>query len=101
MLMPVETWGYSYYSVNYSQRLGNSQLPAISNLNINWANEYSWFFVIATEDNTRIEITPSDSTKNGWLPGQTYTVNLNKGEMYNVFGEGQFAASWSWRNKLS
>ncbi|MBS1511781.1 MAG: PKD domain-containing protein [Bacteroidetes bacterium] len=87
MLMPVETWGYSYYSVNYSQRLGYSRLPSVSPLNWNWPNEYGWFFVIATEDNTKVEITPSDSTKNGWLPNQTYTVTLNKGEMYNVFGK--------------
>lgn len=29
-------------------------------------------------------VTPLDTTKNGWLPGQTYTVNLNKGESYHV-----------------
>lgn len=77
MLMPVETYGYTYYSINYYQTTSQSNPP-------DW---YSWFYVIASEDNTRIEITPSDTTKNGWLPGQTYTVNLNKGEMYNVFGK--------------
>lgn len=80
MLMPVETWGYSYYSINYYQTTSQSS-PA------DW---YSWFHVIATEDNTRVEITPSDSTRNGWLPYQTYTVNLNKGEIYNVFGKAIF-----------
>ncbi|HMO90144.1 MAG TPA: PKD domain-containing protein [Lacibacter sp.] len=83
MLMPVETYGYSYYSVNYSQTSSNSNPPS-------W---YSWFFVIASEDNTRIQITPSDTTKNGWLPGQTYTVNLNKGQIYNVMGKGVFGTS--------
>ncbi|MDX1935834.1 MAG: PKD domain-containing protein [Flavihumibacter sp.] len=77
MLMPVETFGFSYYSINYYQTKSESNPP-------DW---YSWFFVIAAEDNTRVQITPSDSTKNGWLPGQTYTVNLNKGEMYHVFGK--------------
>ena len=77
MLMPVETYGLSYYSVNYYQTTSQSNPP-------DW---YSWFYVVAPEDNTRILITPSDSTKNGWLPGQTYTVNLNKGEMYHVFGK--------------
>lgn len=84
MLMPVETYGFSYYSINYYQTKSESNPP-------DW---YSWFFVIATEDNTRVLITPSDSTKNGWLPGQTYTVNLNKGEMYHVFGKaGPFGTS--------
>ncbi len=74
MLMPVETYGYTYYSLNYEQ---------VSN----YPDSYSWFYVIAPEDNTRVLITPSDSTQGGWLPGQTYTVNLNKGQLYNVFGK--------------
>lgn len=81
MLMPVETYGYKYYSVNYKQ-----QVLAMD-------SSFSWFYVIAAEDNTRIEITPSDSTQGpastvwkGWEPGKKYTVELNKGEIYNVFG---------------
>ncbi len=61
MLMPVETYGYTYYSLNYTQ---------VSN----YPDSYSWFYVIASEDNTSILITPSDSTQGGWLPGQTYPV---------------------------
>ncbi len=80
MLMPVETYGYSYHSINYYQTTSQSS-PA------DW---YSWFYVIASEDNTRLRITPSDTTKNGWLPGQTYTVDLNKGESYHVFGKAVF-----------
>ena len=80
MLMPVETWGYKYYSVNYYQTKSQS----------NPRDWYSWFYVVATEDNTRVEITPSDTTKNGWLPGTTHTINLNKGEIYNVFGKAKF-----------
>ncbi len=87
MLMPVETYGYTYKSINYSQFTSGSRLPVISAPVQNGPDWYSWFNVIAPEDNTRIEITPSDTTKNGWLPGQTYTVNLNKGEIYNVFGK--------------
>lgn len=87
MLMPVETYGYSYHSINYNQATSNSPLPTINPTTANGSDWYSWFYVIASEDNTRIEIEPSDTTKNGWLPGQTYTVNLNKGEIYNVFGK--------------
>lgn len=74
MLMPVETYGYRYYSINYTQ---------VSN----YPDSYSWFYVVASENNTRLEITPSDSTEGGWEPNFTYTVNLNKGEIYNVFGK--------------
>ena len=89
MLMPVETWGYSYYSINYYQTTSQSSPN-------DW---YSWFNVVATEDNTRVEITPSDTTKNGWLPYQTYTVNLNKGEIYNVFGKAIFDGNPSHASK--
>lgn len=74
MLMPVETYGYRYYSINYTQ---------VSN----YPDSYSWFYVVASENNTRLQITPSDSTAGGWEPNLTYTVNLNKGEIYNVFGK--------------
>jgi len=80
MLMPVETYGYTYRSINYYQTTSQSSPQ-------DW---YSWFYVIASEDNTRLNITPSDTTKNGWLPNQTYTINLNKGESYHVFGKAIF-----------
>ncbi|MGF2411767.1 MAG: IgGFc-binding protein, partial [Ferruginibacter sp.] len=96
MLMPVETYGYLYHSINYNQATSNSSLPVISPTTANGADWYSWFYAIASEDNTRLEITPSDTTKNGWLPGQTYTVNLNKGESYHVFGKLQSGSSQAW-----
>jgi gliding motility-associated-like protein len=74
MLMPVEAYGYNYKSVNITQ-------------SSNETDSYSWMFVVANENNTRVQITPSDSTEGGWLPTQTYTVNLNKGEIYNLFGK--------------
>lgn len=95
MLMPVETWGYTYYSVNYYQTKGLSNPPYTSaNTSVNFPDWYNWFYAVAGEDNTRLLITPADTTKNGWLPGQTYTVNLNKGEIYTVFGKANFAAGW-------
>jgi gliding motility-associated-like protein len=96
MLMPVETNGYLYYSINYTQATSNSPLPIINPTTANGPDWYSWFYVIASEDNTRIEITPSDTTKNGWLPGLTYTVNLNKGESYHVFGKLNSASNENW-----
>jgi gliding motility-associated-like protein len=71
--LPTPTLGREYYSVNYTQK---------SNEN----NSNSWFFVVATEDNTQIEITPSANTTGGWTAGTTYTVTLNKGQIYNVLG---------------
>jgi len=88
MLLPVECYGYKYFSLNYSQSQSGSSPPNPPvNTTQNGPDWYSWFYIIAAEDNTRIEITPADTTRNGWLPTQTYTVNLNKGQLYTVMGK--------------
>ncbi|RYE21319.1 MAG: PKD domain-containing protein, partial [Sphingobacteriales bacterium] len=71
MLLPVETYSYTFYSVNAEQNAGNS---------------YSWFYVVASENNTTVRITPSRPTAGGRAQGVPFTVNLNKGELYNVMG---------------
>ena len=73
MLMPVETYGYTYYSLNFTQV--SNATPA-----------YSWFYAVASEDNTKLEITPSAVTTAGKAAGVTFNVTLNRGEIYNVFG---------------
>jgi len=72
MLMPTETWGYSYISINSKQRYAN--------------NCFSWAYVVADHDNTVVEITPSVLTRNGRTPGVPFTVNLNKGQIYQIIG---------------
>ena len=49
-------------------------------------NSNSYFTIIAVEDNTTIEITPSANTTNGWGAGTTNSVTLNKGQIYQVLG---------------
>ena len=73
MLMPVETFGYTYYSLNYTQQS-------------NAADCYSWCYIVAKDDNTRVEITPSVPTQGGRAAGVTFTVTLNKGQIYNILG---------------
>ena len=71
--LPTPVLGKEYYSTNFTQ---------ISNE----LNSNSFFTIIAVEDNTAVEITPASNTKNGWVGGNTYTVNLNKGQIYQVMG---------------
>jgi gliding motility-associated-like protein len=73
MLMPVETWGYVYSTVNSPQNYGSN-------------NCFSWVYVVAQEDNTVVEITPSVPTRNGRVPGVPFYATLNKGEIYQVIG---------------
>lgn len=75
MLMPVETWGYAYTSLNSKQMRGQNSNTC-----------YSFMYVIAQHDNTLIEITPSVNTRNGHLKGVPYTATLQKGHIYQVIG---------------
>ena len=73
LCLPTAVLGKEYYSMNFTQ---------VSNE----PNSNSYLTIIAVEDNTTVEITPSVNTKNGWLANGVYTVNLNKGQIYQVLG---------------
>src|SRR4030095_14543963 len=73
LCLPTPVLGKEYYSMNFTQAS-------------NEANSYSYLTIVAVEDNTKIEITPAANTKNGWLANTTYTVSLNKGQIYQVLG---------------
>ena len=78
MLLPIEAWGYSYTSINSEQGGGVTGC-------------YSWMYVIAKEDNTKIEITPSQPTRLGKPAGVPFIVNLMKGQIYQLIGQADCA----------
>lgn len=69
LLLPVPTLGKDYYSINYIQKS-------------NQKSTYSAFMVIATEDNTTVEITPTATLLDGKAANQTFQVKLNTGQVY-------------------
>jgi gliding motility-associated-like protein len=73
ILYPTNTLGREYYVIGYAQNANESD-----------ANAY--FFVVATEDSTWVEISPSNTNLNGIEPYSVFTIMLNKGEIYNVMG---------------
>lgn len=82
--LPTNVLGREYVSMNYTQ---------ISNE----GRSNSYFTVIAVEDNTVVEIVPSAPTTNGWAAGSVNQVTLNKGEIFQVLGTVNTAAtSGSW-----
>jgi trimeric autotransporter adhesin len=78
MLMPTSVWGYEYYVLTSRQNY-----TSVS---------YSAFHVVAKDDNTWVEINPSNPTQNGWVPNGgtqpngSYLVQLNKGDAFQVLG---------------
>lgn len=77
MLIPTESWGYSYISAN-SFQITPGSVPGNGCL--------SWMFVVADHDNTEVEITPSVQLRRGALANQPFRVTLNKGQIYQVVG---------------
>lgn len=74
ILYPTNTLGKEYYSINFTNTS-------------NTANANCWFYVIATDTGTTtVEITPSANTVGGWTGGNTYSVSLTQGQVYNVMG---------------
>ena len=70
LLLPANAIGKEYYSLNYTQISNNS-------------GARSSFSVIATEDSTRVEITPSAMLTNGAAANTKFTVTLlKKGDLY-------------------
>lgn len=88
LVLPTNTLGKDYYSLNY-QQISNSP------------NSHSFFFVVATEDNTEIEITPSVDTQGGLKAGvKSAPIKLNRGEIYQVLGNQTSIISKIVRNNL-
>ncbi|UAY52769.1 gliding motility-associated C-terminal domain-containing protein [Ferruginibacter albus] len=80
LVLPTNTWGTQYTALT-TGGASNSDYP------------HSFFFVIADEDNTQIEINPSaDITANAtgtttlYPAGVPFTITLNKGEVFNALG---------------
>ncbi len=65
LVLPVAALAKDYYSINYTQD-----------------SNFSTFCVIATEDNTTVEITPSATLTNGNAANTKFNITLNKGELY-------------------
>lgn len=75
-LLPVGVWAYEYSMLCITQDYG--------------ASSYSYFYVIADNDNTVVEITPTVPVQNaGMAVGVPTTVTLNKGEWYQVLASSQ------------
>jgi gliding motility-associated-like protein len=73
LCLPTNVLGKDYYAVSFDQFS-------------NETNSNSYITIVAVEDGTTVEITPSVATKGGWAAGSLNVVSLNKGEIYQVLG---------------
>lgn len=75
LLLPVNSMGKEYMSLNYAQH---------SNADRTNNPAYSQFAVIATEDNTTVSITPTAALLDGHAANTNFTLTLNKGVVYQA-----------------
>jgi gliding motility-associated-like protein len=76
VLMPTGTYAKSYTALGVRQFSGYPN-PVMGT---------SWVSVIADNDNTVVEITPSGPTQGGRAAGAPFRVTLNRGEVYQILG---------------
>jgi hypothetical protein len=80
LIYPTASLGKEYYAMCYT--------PHIQGNGYNTGNgRNSEFVVVASQDNTTVNITPSKVTDKGIAGGSLIRVNLDKGELYQVQSE--------------
>jgi gliding motility-associated-like protein len=79
LLLPVNTLGKDYYSINYTQTANQTA--------------YSAFIVIATEDSTTVEITPSQALLGGAPANTAFSLTLNKGDVYQALSSSDLTGT--------
>ena len=77
-VLPIESLGDEYIIQSYDQSHDGSTNSYVYN------NETSAFLIVATEDNTEIEITPTVATLGGRPANETFTITMNAGETYHL-----------------
>ena len=76
LVLPTKVLGREYYVSSYASNPGN--------------NSKSEFAVVATEDNTQVEITPKQADANNTYPANTpFQVTLNKGDVFQFQSANQ------------
>lgn len=73
LCLPTNVLGKQYYAASYTQVSAN-------------ATANNFITIIAVEDNTVVEIIPTQATVS-WAANSVNTINLNKGEIYQVLGQ--------------
>ncbi len=80
LIFPSVSLGSEYYTMCYYPHINGNGINTGSGRN-------SEFLLVASQDNTLIQITPSKVTDKGKPANTTFSVTLNKGEVYQVQSE--------------
>ncbi|MCE7990857.1 MAG: T9SS type B sorting domain-containing protein [Roseivirga sp.] len=86
VIFPTNSLGKKYYASTYYE-----EAPADDA----WTsqNSPSELLIVATADDTRVEITPSEDTEDGKPKGSMFTVDLNQGDIYQLTSIGDLTGT--------
>lgn len=76
-VLPVSALGTDYLIQTFDSKYANGTGSHANDIRAS-------FMIIATEDGTTVEITPSTTTAGNHSPGQAYPVELIRGQVYHV-----------------
>ncbi|MHA7131892.1 PKD domain-containing protein [Algoriphagus namhaensis] len=87
VVLPIGALGKDYYVTSHYETL-------TANVNYNGnINDESTLLVVATEDDTRIEITSPVATLSGNSPDVPFTISLNRGQSYQLKAKADLTGS--------
>lgn len=87
VILPISALGKDYYVTSHYE-----QMTANVSYNANF-NDESTLLVVAVEEDTRIEITPSVNTLTGNAAGVPFTIQLNTGQSYQLKAKADLTGS--------
>jgi len=94
LIFPKESLGNEYYAMCYTPHINGNGVNSGSGRN-------SEFLIVASEDNTVVQITSSKVTDNGKPAEIPYSIMLNKGELYQVQSENLPIPVWPGQGDLT
>jgi len=94
LIFPTNSLGSEYYAMCYTPHINGNGINTGSGRN-------SEFLVVASEDNTVVHITPTKVTDQGKPANTTYSIVLNKGELYQVQSENLPIPIWPGQGDLT
>jgi PKD repeat protein len=87
VILPLSALGKDYYVTSHYE-----VMTANVNYNANF-NDESTLLVVAVENDTRVEITPSVNTLTGNIASNPFTIELNTGQSYQLKARGDLTGT--------
>ncbi|OEK04352.1 hypothetical protein BFP71_12785 [Roseivirga misakiensis] len=82
-VLPIQSLDTEYYTIAHVKTDTISNDAGESNI-----------VIVATENDTEIIVVPSVDTSEGWIGGETQTINLNAGETYHIKSEDDLTGTF-------